>query len=409
MIHLACTNGNIGYWSYYSTVMKIRDIVENNRIIIVSESEELYSKSINAILQREISIKRIGAISEYIKNVDERFFSNIIVAIHKGTPKWTEVDISTEFKIDADIMDDESVDFLNRKFGVLSLTGNEEIFALDGQHRLVGLRNAYKEDSSIGDLEIPITFVIHNHEKLEKTRRLFTVLNKYAEKPKGAELIILDEDDAAAINTRKLVTEHPILSIEGALSSSKSGSISSSDNKSFTTLVTINNINKALYKQPKEFYTIRPSEEELERLYTISCDFWNTLFENFSELADFINGNIDIEINSEKISRDNPNGGNLLLRPTGQELIAFAYTNFEDNEKEDFNEKIKLIDFNLSSVNWKYIFWNEKMLGKNIKLKKSLVLYLLGKDIGTFDINEEIKNIYEQYNLQYSNDLIQPL
>jgi DNA sulfur modification protein DndB len=251
MIHLACILGNLGYWGYYSTLMKVKDIVSKKRIITVAESEELYTNNINKVLQREISGNRIKSLSEYILGTDERFFSSLVVAIHKGNPKWTEIDISNTFNIEGKTLDDMSIDFLSSKFGVLSLSGDEQIFALDGQHRLKGLRKAFKDDKTIGELEIPVTFVIHNQDKLEKTRRLFTVLNKYAEKPKGAELIILDEDDAAAINTRRLVTEHSILSLKHAISNSKSGAIPKSDDYSFTTLVTINKINKILYNKKR--------------------------------------------------------------------------------------------------------------------------------------------------------------
>lgn len=199
MKHLACIRGVIGYWSYYSTVMKIKDIVENSTIITVPESQELYTRTIGDILQREINPTRIKQISNYITDNEERFFSNLIVAFHKGEPKWTEVEISNNFEVDNSIIDVDSITFLSNKFGVLTLTGTEEMFALDGQHRLLGIRAAFNKNPEIGELEIGITFVIHKHDFRDKTRRLFTVLNKYAEKPKGAELIILDEDDSAAI------------------------------------------------------------------------------------------------------------------------------------------------------------------------------------------------------------------
>ena len=88
MVHLACLRGNIGYWTYYSTVIKIKDLVTDNRVITVSESEELYTRNINRILQREINQSRIKSLKKYIKGNDERFFSSLIVAVHKGSPKW---------------------------------------------------------------------------------------------------------------------------------------------------------------------------------------------------------------------------------------------------------------------------------------------------------------------------------
>lgn len=408
MINLACIRGNIGYWTYYSTIIKLRDLVTDNRVITVSESEELYTKNINRILQREINQSRIKALKDYIKTSNERFFSSLIVAIHKGNPKWSDIDLYDRIEIEGTPLNDSETTFLSSKFGILTLFGGEEIFALDGQHRLKGLRKAYEEDNSLADIEIPIIFVIHNHEYVDKTRRLFTVLNKYAEKPKGAELIILDEDDVAAINTRRLVMDHPILSIANALSSSKTGNILKSDTNSFTTLVTLNSINKKLYSKPKAFYTSRPSNDMVEELYLKSAEFWDLLFDIYPELKDFINGEPNVTINDKPISREDDSGGSLLLRPVGQELIANAYTKFSNNEKDEFKRKLREVDFNLSSNNWKYVFWNEKMLGKEGRLKNNLLLFLLGKFNDSNDIHQEMTRIYKLHNQEYTSH-IQPI
>jgi len=65
-LHLPCLRGVIGNWTFFSSVMKIKDVV--NRIITVSESDELYTKNINEILQREISTKRVGQLKDYLIN-----------------------------------------------------------------------------------------------------------------------------------------------------------------------------------------------------------------------------------------------------------------------------------------------------------------------------------------------------
>jgi DNA sulfur modification protein DndB len=403
MVHLACLRGNIGYWTYYSTVIKIKDLVTDNRVITVSESEELYTQNINRILQREINQSRIKSLKKYIKENDERFFSSLIVAVHKGSPKWSDIDLFERIEIDGSEIEQEQVNFLGSKFGILSLNGDEEIFALDGQHRLKGLRKAYEEDETIANLEIPVIFVIHNHSQVDKTRRLFTVLNKYAEKPKGAELIILDEDDVAAINTRRLVIEHPILSKPNALSSAKSGAIPTNDNKSFTTLVTLYNINKKLYSQNASYYTVRPDDTVIENLYQKSVVFWNTLFEIFPELINYIDELEDLTINDKPILRNDDSGGTLLLRPVGQELIANAYTKFSTAELSEFKRKLRLIDFNLSGNIWKYIFWNEKMLGKEAKLKNNLLLFLLGKNTNEDEVHESMRRVYNTNGQEYEN------
>lgn len=68
--------------------------------------------------------------------------------------------------------------------GFLTLTGQEKLFALDGQHRLAGIKKAVKDglDNDPYD-ELSILFVGHKDTQrgLERTRRLFTTLNKWSQ------------------------------------------------------------------------------------------------------------------------------------------------------------------------------------------------------------------------------------
>lgn len=267
------------------------------------------------------------------------------------------------------------------------------------------MRKAYYENPEIGELDVPVIFVIHNHNNLERTRRLFTVLNKYAEKPQGAELIILDEDDAAAIISRKLVTHHEVLSKPNGISNSKSGTMPTNDQASFTTLVTINTINKILFSKPNSYYTSRPADVELDRLYCKAKLFWDTLFECFPELVLYIEGNINVQINNISINRNHESGGSLLLRPVGQKLLSQVYKMFTENELQVFKGKIKQVEFNLSSDIWKYLYWNEKMLIGEDKLKKNLLLFMLGKYTDEENIHKEMRRIYELNNVNYANHI----
>ena len=408
-LHLPSLRGQIGEWAFFSTIMKIKDIVINKRIITVAESKELYSDNINHILQRELKESRISSLKRYLLNNDERFFSSLIVAIHKGTPEWSDFDIEERFKIDNTDISEDQINFIGNKTGILTLSGSEEIFALDGQHRLAGLRAAYSANTQLGEEELSLIFLVHNHQLKERTRRLFTVLNKYAEKPKGAELIILDEDDAAAIIARRLVTEHIILKAETALSDSNTGSIPNNDLKSFTTLVTIHQINKVLFNKSSSFYTQRPSDNELGGFYNMASEFWDSLFAIFPEIMDFITSDKKILIDGVLFNRNNDTGGSLLLRPVGQVLFARVYKEFEKggaSKLAKFKKDVRLIDFDLNGPIWKYLYWNEKMLPKNDLLKKNLFNYLLNNFRDTTWIHAELTKIYKSYNLEYKHDII---
>lgn len=407
-INLPCLRGSIGDWSFFSTVMKIKDIVEDNRIITVSESAELYTQRINNILQREINQKRINQIKSYLLDNPERFFSSIIVAIHNGNPIWSDFDIEAQFRIENELVNEDELHFIENKLGVLTLSGREEIFALDGQHRLMGIRAALAENSELAEEEIPLIFVVHRNDYKERTRRLFTVLNKYAEKPKEAELIILDEDDASAILTRRLLEEHYILSIENVISSTNSPSIPTTDSTSFTTIVMINRINKEILKHHNLNYTIRPTQEDLDLYFIEVSNFWDYLFSSFPNIDRWLNGSEIRFDNGDLFNRNNDTGGSLILRPIGQHLFAKIYNIFiANNELETLSDKINMIDFNLNGSICKYIYWKDKMLSKNEALKRDVFLFVLGKYHGN-DIQNSISSLYSNFGIAYDNH-IQPL
>ena len=402
-LHLPCLRGVIGNWTYFSSVMKIKDVV--NRIITVSESDELYTKNINDILQREISTKRVGQLKEYLNGNPEHFFSSIIVAIYQGNPVWSDFDIESQFRIDNNLLDTDDIGFIENKIGILSLSGSETIFALDGQHRIKGIREAYKKNKSIGEEEVALIFVVHNHENKQRTRRLFTVLNKYAQKPKEAELIILDEDDAAAIITRKLVDNHEVLKLKNAVSDTNGANIPATDIHSFTTLVMVNRINKLVLSKYKIDYTKRPDEDKLNQYYQKCTDFWDYFFAQFPIIKQFIQGEECKFSNGDCYNRNAETGGSLLLRPVGQKLFAQIYNAFdEDNKLDVLTSKISFLDFNLNGDYCKYITWNNKMLPKSETLQKRVFFYALGLSADS-TIHSDLKKVYENYGAHYNNSI----
>lgn len=400
-LHLPCLRGVIGNWTYFSSVMKIKDVV--NRIITVSESDELYTKNINDILQREISTKRVGQLKEYLNSNPEHFFSSIIVAIYQGNPVWSDIDIESQFRIDNNLLDTDDIGFIENKIGILSLSGSEIIFALDGQHRIKGIREAFKKNKEIGEEEVALIFVVHNHENKQRTRRLFTVLNKYAQKPKEAELIILDEDDAAAIITRKLVDNHEVLKLKNSVSDTNGANIPASDLHSFTTLVMVNRINKIVLSKYKIDYTRRPDEDILFLYYQKCSEFWDYFFAQFPMIKQIINGEVCQFENGDRYNRNIETGGSLLLRPVGQKLFAQIYNAFNENNRlNDLTLKIPFLDFNLNGVFCKYVSWNNKMIPKSESLQKRVFLYALGISSDS-TLHDDLKKAYESYGVSYNN------
>lgn len=378
-LKLPSIKGKFGDWVYFNATMKIKDVANSQRIATVSEIAELYPKNISDVLQREIDTKRISKISEYLRTQKDRFISTMIVAIYKGAPEWSEIRIEDSFKIGDEALSEDDALYISGRLGILSLNGDESVFVLDGQHRLKGIRDAYTlSPDKVGSDDVSLTFVVHESILKERTRRLFTILNRYAEKPKKAELIIMEEDDAAAILTRRLVLEYSIFQQDNALSKTREFAMPSTDSKSFTTLVCLYEITKILidfnkiYPKKKPIY--RLPNPDLDELYNNKIiPYWTFFFETFPNIEKFVSNQ-----STQGINRNKVNGGSLLLRPEAQLLMADAYKHFLNKGSQSFElykKKLMKIDFQLDNQIWKYLFWlGHKMNTGSKKLKKEVFL-----------------------------------
>ncbi len=119
----------IGKWVYYIGSFTFQEISNYVKKI----DDELHkSKGLSDAIQRSISRNYIE-IKKYILNQDEKFFNSLVLAIYDGDPEWIEVELE---------IDNE--EYFN--LGFLSLTGEEKIFPVDGQHRVEGIKSALKEN-----------------------------------------------------------------------------------------------------------------------------------------------------------------------------------------------------------------------------------------------------------------------
>lgn len=339
----------------------------------------------------------------------ERFFSSLVVAIHGGNPEWADFDIEPHFRIDNKLLDEDDVKFIENKLGVLTLSGNEEMFVLDGQHRLLGIREAVKKDETIKQDEISTIIIVHNQKIKERTRRLFTVLNRYAEKIKNAEKIILEEDDAAAILTRKLVTEYPFFLNKLALADVKAFSIPATNFRNFTTLVCLYEINKVLIDYNSLYpdkVINRKTEHEMSQMWQKIVAFWDFFLSTFPDIKIYIE--TGLKPYDSFMERNPITGGHFLLRPEGQLIFAGIYSEFSKNGRfEYFRDNVNKIDFDLSGKIWKYVFWTgTKIDSKNKKLKRSLFNYVLNNFENEDYIMTEMKKIYSDKKEDFDEDLI---
>ncbi|HEU6448925.1 MAG TPA: DNA sulfur modification protein DndB [Verrucomicrobiae bacterium] len=273
---------------------------------------------------------------------------------------------------------------LEGKIGLLNLQ-NVLIYALDGQHRVIGIqgirdvrdnprglvlkdkfgaekKTAYPRDEFLKLFNLSleelnsllnetmvveyIPAVIAGETREEASRRIrytFISINSYAKKTDAGENILLDETDGYAILARKAGIYHPLFNFKGKNNrvNWKNSSIPAKRTEWYTTLQAIRDMGEkyvsALDKDRAKRWDaefsgqmpIRPSEKDLEGAKIQFFEFLDFMHQ-LPVFQTLERGNIltraeDVERWREFPTADAPdNKGHLLLRPIGQTILANA-------------------------------------------------------------------------------------
>ena len=201
-IILPALRGVMGDWVYYSCLMDLKELSSR-----VDYTEEVHkNEALSDMIQRQLKGDRSTQIADYLKMQPERLFNSLVVATYGGQPNWYALS-NVRIKHTGDELQNLAKDTM-ASVGFLTLRGDEELFALDGQHRLAGIKEAVEDGLEHASSDVvSVIFVGHEKKSLEQTRRLFTTLNKTAKPVSKDDIIALDEDDVMAICVRRLVEE----------------------------------------------------------------------------------------------------------------------------------------------------------------------------------------------------------
>lgn len=383
-IVLPALRGIMGDWVFYSCLMDIVEISERVRY-----AEEIHqNKMLSDMIQRQLKIGRSEQIARYLETQSERFFNSLVVATYGGQPNWHALsDVrSKSDKPELKDLDGETISSL----GFLTLRGDEELFALDGQHRLAGIKKLVKGgiDQDPHD-ELSVIFVAHKENKkgLERTRRLFTTLNKTARPVSKGDIIALDEDDTMAICVRWLIEKTKMFS------GSRIAFVATNNMpvNNITALTTIGNLYEVLKilftnsefglkKKEEELRRVRPIDETLEEYFKYTKSYFMLLKRYFGELAEFF----DAEDTSEVVAEyRGGHGGNALFRPIGLEIFTqIIATLTKDMTLGQAVKRAALLPRELTQEPFAGLMWNtsaSRIINSNKVTLREILLYMLDR------------------------------
>lgn len=394
----------IGDWDYYVTTLTFQQVSQ----FVSKIDEHLHkSESLQDLIQRSIT-KNFISIKDYIINQPSVFFNSLVLAVYDDYPNWQEI----EFKYN---------DTETYQMGLLDFPGNHKIFPVDGQHRVEGIKTALIEKPELKDQKIAAIFIGHKNDDTgkQRTRRLFTTLNRYAKPVLLDDIIALDEDDTVAIITRYLLEEYDLFTGKRVIYA-KQKAIPTTNKEAITSIITLYQANLELFKvfyeekfnkKPTqkvlgEYLKFRPANEDVEAFRDFCISYWDAFKTKLSFISEYVN----TEENSAEAYRNNETGGNLLFRPIG--LLPFVKSSLliyqrEEKTFDQIFEKFNEVNFNMSNKPWLNVVWNQiekKMIMSSDSVTQNLLIYLYADNILT---EKELKKLKEGYasKISYEQDI----
>lgn len=395
-LKIPAIRSKMGIWFYYVSSLSFKEVSEHVKDI---DDELHHSVLLSEMIQRSIT-SNYKSIANYIETQDERFFNSLILAIYDGQPKWNEIRIENEDGND------------NYNLGIITLTGEEKIFPVDGQHRVAGIKKALQDKPEMGNERVPVIFVGHSKDEMgmQRTRRMFSTLNRYAKPVSLRDIIALDEDDVVAIASRNLIDSADLFVADRILDS-KNKSIPESNEMALTTIITYYECNKELLwlhvknvdvkgldeknikgrAKINEYIRHRPSDEVVSA-FTKECkEFWDAIINECS----------DIKNPSERVGRyRDGNGGHLFFRPIALFPFAKVAVRIKEHYEKTYAEIIQSIPSQLWWIQnrlWRKIIWDDvakKMVMGNATQIELMLLYIAAPELLTEkEHNKMINNL----------------
>ena len=376
---IAAIKGKMGIWTYYVTAIRFEDITK-----YVSQITKEISNNDNFsnMLQRAIT-DNVDGIKDYILNQKERFFNALVLAIYDGKPEWFELEVEVE-------------EYKTYSVGVLELSGNEIIFPVDGQHRVEGIKKALEENPGLANEKVPVILIGHQNttEGKQRTRRLFSTLNRRARKVNDNELIALDEDDVVAVATREIIESNELFA-GNRLVNVGNKNIASSNHVAFTSIIELYQCNRIIFdfitsqeglkkKDKEQLLLYRPDNDVTEKYVKKINEFWHLMQNTIPSLKQYISAE---ENEIQELHYRDEEGGNLLFRPIA--LTQYITALCEYMQKEDCDVCNAISEFNkipltIQKKPWINILWTQdnKINGRIRKKEvKNMMLYCVKPEL----------------------------
>ena len=414
-------------------------------------------ENIKSVMQRAPDWTRQIALTAYLLSNRNHKFTSILAVIEPewiNNPKdknWGDDGRALKNSIEFEALDSSG------SIGLINIS-NQTIFALDGQHRIMGIKGVQelisgqifyltKNKKQKGDPisksdffkmikaeETDLRKILNETMSIEfipavikgetrdearaRLRSYFVSINKNAKKISKGEGDLLDEDDGYKVVAKELALEHPLFkdpANEKHRINMQDQALPASSNW-ISTIVAINNMSEKYLSQSKiernerwkgilnGKISIRPPEDEL----TEATKEFRQFLDIVNKLTIFqkINRGGEVKKLREFPSEKNPDfEGHLLMRPIGQQILADAVGRMVSNgwKLDDIYQNLEKIDqashfntFNPSSIFYGITYdFNKKGMITDTTTQDRAADYLVYLLHGELEV-DELQNYIDQ-------------
>lgn len=383
-ISLPALRGTFGDWTYYSAVVPLSELAAR-----VSFADEIHTnKSLSELIQRSLRGGRAEEIAAYLVEQPERFFNSLVIAVYGGAPQWVRLKVQTTKEEGPELGN------TTESLGVLELTGKESLFAVDGQHRLAGMKRLLKQSTEqVGDAPaaaltdlVSVLFIAHRTDKIERTRRLFTTLNKTAVPVSKMERIALDENDVMAITARRLVQDH-VGFREPRVAMHHTNNLKKSEDIALTTIGNLYDVLCILFlstsgRKKKELEFNRPDDAGLNGFFQTANDFFSTLAEVEPGLGEYF-----AAAHPQQVCQNyrTASGGSVFFRPLGLALMTDVAMCLRATEPSTWKRWLAVLPRQLAEAPFAGTIWSRRntIEPKNRVLCRNVLLHMCGAYTGS--------------------------
>ena len=394
---LPAFKGSFGSTEFFVLTMQAGEFVRS--MTVPKELEDWEDLSPEEKFQREINYKRVAThIAPYLAHDEDRFIGAFICEVRQHD------EMEFESLVDAGIKFPKALpNSLMNKFGILYLSGSEIMIPLDGQHRLAALDFAIsgkdeKKNDIAGLTPNPsvasdtCTVILIRHD-LEKARKIFNKVNKYAKPTSKADNLITDDSNYIAVITRENIIGDVIPT---RIVRSGSGNTLPDSAPEFTTLATVYEINLRIeeaYTGRKPDLSVLPRPEDKALAIQTLEDFWN----KFIEIEPYLHSLADPTEDGDE-RRKEIRKASVACKPIVQRVLAEVllemHCGTDDADKlaiEETVTRLNTLDWSPENPLWQGILLNGNKVisgASALKLAARMICYLLGQKLEPIELSK---------------------